>query len=106
MHSYNIHRCIYTKLYPGHFPKCQLQVDLFCFNFYDVGIATRKQKMTKQYYLYVYHSSKIHSDTVYLTYASFFQMEDSQIPSTTFKGFSAPDDIVPHGSTDVTLQCH
>ena len=72
--------------------------------FYDVVIATRKQKMTKQYYLYVYHSSKIH--TVYLTYASFFQMEDSQIPSTTFKGFSAPDDIVPHGSTDVTLQCH
>ena len=93
MHSYNIHRCIYIKLYPGHFLKCQLQVDLFCFN--CLGC---------RYYTYIDHSSKIH--TVYLTYASFFQMEDSQIPSTTFIGFSAPDDIVPHGSTNVTLQCH
>ena len=48
----------------------------------------------------------ITEDTYHLTYESFFQMEDSQIQSTTFKGFSAPDDIVPHGSMDVTLQCH
>ena len=90
MHSYNIHRCI-IKLYPGHFLKCQLQVDLFCFN--CLGC---------RFYTYIDHSSKIH--TVYLTYASFFQMEDSQIPSTTFIGFSAPDDIVPNGST--LYRCH
>ena len=48
----------------------------------------------------------ITEDTYHHTYVSFFQMKDSQIPNTTFKGSSATDDIVPHGSTDVTLQRH
>ena len=61
----------------------------------------RKQKMTKHCYLYVYHRRYI---PYHLTYVSFFQMKDSQIPSTPFKGSCAPDDIVPHGSMDVTLQ--
>ena len=46
----------------------------------------------------------ITEDTYHLTYVSFFQMKDSQIPSTPFKGSCAPDDIVPHGSMDVTLE--
>ena len=59
----------------------------------------RKQKMTN-IVIYMY----ITEDTYHLTYVSFFQMKDSQIPSTPFKGSCAPDDIVPHGSMDVTLQ--
>ena len=48
----------------------------------------------------------ITEDTYHLTYVSFFHMKDLHIPSTPFKGSCAPDDIVPHGSMDVTLQRH
>ena len=45
-------------------------------------------------------------DTYHLTFVSFIQTKVSQIPSSTFEGSSAPDDIVPNGSMDVTLQRH
>ena len=37
----------------------------------------------------------ITEDTYHLTYVSFFQMKDSQIPSTPFKGSCAPGDHCP-----------